>query len=687
MPPDRVVLAPRIHQDVHGRQCRPWHAANRSFAQSSIDRRDEPLGTRQQITAPSVRRWCFLAALLAAAACAALGPTLANDFISYDDVLYITGNRDLQQGLSRAGLRWAWTAQVASWHPITWMSLLLDEETYGLNPAGYHLSSVLWHVGSTLLLFAALSRMTGQARLSAVVAALFAVHPLNVEPVAWATERKGVLSTFFWILAMWCYARYAERPRIAALVPVTACMALGLLSKPMPVTLPAALLLLDFWPLGRVTSSSLTCTGERPRGPSASSARSGGRSFIGLVAEKSPLFVLSAIFCAVAFVVEHEGGSLRPMEGLSFAHRLENAALSYLRYLGKLFWPQGLAIVYPYPPDATLAWAGPLAGLVLIVASAVVLWLAGRHPYLPVGWFWFLGTLVPVIGLIPISHHSMADRYAYVPEIGIFLMAVWGLAEVAASRGVPRAVPVGAALIAIGVLIAVTVQQVAYWHDSRVLWEHALDVTSGNYVAHASLGTVYDARGDSEAARAHYREAVEINPANPVAQHDLAGALAKQGRWSEAIHHYQIALSLEPDSARTHANLGITLMQVGRLEEAVAQLRTALQIEPEFAFAHNNLGLALALAGERSAALEQLSEAARLDGRYASGLGYLATGRALLDQGKSAEAVSYLEEAVRRNPSLGPAYRALGLALERQGRKQEASRAFRRAAELGQGTR
>lgn len=436
-----------------------------------------------------------LGAALALLTVLAFLPSLANGFVLLDDPLYVTGNPRVREGITQDGLAWALTANVANnWHPLTVLSHMLDVEIFGLPPAGHHLTSLLLHLASVLLLFEALRRMTGSAFRSALVAALFAVHPTRVESVAWVAERKDVLSGVFWMLALLAYAAWVRRPSVGRYLLVALAMALGLASKPMLVTLPCVLLLLDLWPLGR-------------------------RRLGSLVFEKLPLFALSAT--SSVMTLRYQATSLAPLEALPWDLRLSNAVVSYAAYLGKAFLPRDLAVFYPFPMEIP-AWKVAASAVLLALLTGLAAWKARRSPWLLVGWLWFLGTLVPVIGLVQVGRQAMADRYTYLPFIGLFLAVVWGVAELAERRrDVLRAVLTVSSVLAVLALAVMTRAQTRRWTDSVTLFQHALAVTEDNYLAHLGLAKALASQGDREGAAAQYRAALAIRPGLVQARREL----------------------------------------------------------------------------------------------------------------------------------------------------------------------
>jgi protein O-mannosyl-transferase len=595
--------------------------------------------------------------LLVGAVLAAYASLLDADFVNYDDQAYVTENRHVSAGLRPEGVVWAFTAfEAGNWHPLTWLSHMADCQAFGLAPRGHHATSLALHALASVLAFLALRRLTGAAGPSALVAGLFALHPLNVESVAWVSERKNVLSTVFWFAALWAYAGYARRPSRAGYAGVALLLALGLLAKPMVVTLPCVLLLLDVWPLRRVDLGS-------PDAPARLRA-------LGL--EKLPLLGLSLGSSLLTVAAQRAGGAVTSLEAIPLSARLTNALASYVAYLGKAFWPSKLAVFYPHPGAALTPVRVTLAALVLLAVSVLVASQARRRGYLLVGWLWYLGTLVPVIGLVQVGSQAMADRYAYVPLVGIFVMLAFGGAELAAGRGLPLLV-LGCCgwLAGLGFL---TARQARLWHDSRRLFQHALQVTRGNYVAETNLGLVYAKELRWQEAVASFRRALAIRPSHAEARANLGVALAKTGHVGEAIPQLERALRLDPSSALTHANLGLALR--GHDEaRALEHMRRAVELKPDFADARMNLGAALLDAGQTAEARQALEAAQALEPRSAPARFRL--GSILLEHGRPAEAASHFEAALALDPGLVDARNSLGVARLRQGRPDQAIPLFR----------
>jgi len=649
-------------------------------------------------------RW-LLAVLLVLVTLAVYWPATRGGFIAYDDNLLVTENPQVQKGLTLEGMELAWFNPVnCLWHPLTVMSHMLDCQLFGLNPWGHHLTSVLLHGLNAGLVFALLQQMTGATWRSLLVAALFAVHPLRVESVAWVAERRGLLSGFFGLLALMAYARYAQRrmqnaecrmqnpaaPNLQHVSRFTfhartfyllslGFFACGLMSKPTLLTWPFVMLLLDYWPLRRMQNeecrmqnAEASDTDHAPRNTFHVSRFTfhsrQSQSFFPLLVEKIPFFVLVALSSVVTFVVQMRTGALVSMEILPAGARVGNALISYCHYLGKLFWPVDLAVLYTHPILAavTLTYPNPahvplgpvvLAGGLFLGLSALVCAWPRRHPYLLVGWLWYCGVLVPVIQVIQTGTHGMADRYTYLPSLGVMILAVWGVYELMrgkAAGGVEReerreerqerqereereergsvghalarstlhasrstlillSVAGGAAIV---LCVALTRQQIGYWRDSETLFRHLLEVTKNNYAGHVNLGTVYSRRGQLDEAIREYRESLRLNPYYGLTHYNLGNALLQKGEVDEAIQHYQLSILLLPMYVDSYNNLGLALRKKGRVDEAIRQFQQAARLKPDDADIHYNLGAALAQRGQMDEAIRQFQEALRLQPDY-----------------------------------------------------------------------
>jgi hypothetical protein len=535
-----------------------------------------------------------------------------HEFLNFDDNEYVTANDQVQKGFTKEGISWAFTTGHASnWHPLTWLSHMLDVELFGLDPKGHHLMNVFFHLVNTLLLFFVLRDVTNGVWESGFVAALFALHPVHVESVAWVAERKDVLSTMFWVLTMWAYLRYARNRTLGRYLLVCLTLSLGLMAKPMLVTLPFVFLLLDFWPLRRLRfweSEEKVRTGVRGRLKS----KEWKRTLFHLVREKIPFLLIVAASSVITVVAQKRAGAVMPFEKLTIDVRVANALISYLRYLENLFWPSDLAVFYPHPKTGFDVPALIGAVLVLVSVTVIVLKLARRHPYLVVGWFWFLGTLVPVIGLIQVGSQSMADRYTYVPFVGLFMMIAWGVSGVLPAFRLRTTMLFVAAGISLAACSVVTWKQLTYWRNSVTLWEHSLAATPNNATAQFNLGLALDLAGRGSEGIPHYLEALSMRPRDADAHNNLGNIYHAQGKFPEAVAHYSAALEIHPNDADIHYNLGVALEAQGKVSEAVTHYTESLKLNPRHWLAHYNLGTVYASQGKMTEAVAHLSEASRL---------------------------------------------------------------------------
>jgi tetratricopeptide (TPR) repeat protein len=595
-------------------------------------------------------------------------PVLNSEFINLDDNLYVTDNLMVQRGLTLENVIWAFTnTSTGFWHPFTWLSHMLDCQLFGLNPGPHHLTSLLFHLANTLLLFWVLSRMTGRPWASTFIAALFALHPLHVESVAWVSERKDVLSTFFWFLTLGTYLRYVEQPGIHRYLLVLFSFTLGLMSKAMLVTLPFVLLLLDYWPLGRFLFKQ---NSGGPLLPRPGVAPNQGLSPLRLIQEKTPLWILSGAWCVLTFFAEKSLGALGGLESIPLGIRIANAISSYGFYLGKTIWPRNLAVFYPYPELIPL-WPAILSGLFLIVLSFIVIRYAFSNPYLFVGWFWYLGTLVPVIGLVPVGSHAMADRFTYIPLVGPFIMIAMGGSDFLMGwrhRKITLAVSAGLALSFFSVA---TRQQVALWQKSITLFEHTVSITSNNYFGHNNLGVALAQQGKIQEAIVHYTRALQINPNFTDAHNNLGNFLARQGKIQEAAAHYTQALRSNPHSWQAYFNLAVLQAQQGKIQEAIVSYSRALEIDPDFAEAHYNLGILLTQQGNNQEAIAHYTQTLRIKRDYAEA--HINLAQLLERQGKIHAAITHYRQGLRINPDYALAHYNLANLLTSQGKFQEAA--------------
>jgi tetratricopeptide (TPR) repeat protein len=654
----------------------------------------------------------LLCLLLALVTFAVYVPALRNDFVNYDDADYVTANSHVQSGLKWENVQWAFTTGHASnWHPITWLSHMLDCQLFGQQAAMHHLVSVLFHIANTILVFLLFKVMTRALWRSAIIAALFALHPLHVESVAWASERKDVLSAFFFFLTLIAYSlRFRARithyasPDTPHAPPLThhafyyllalILFAFGLMSKPMLVTVPFVLLLVDYWPLQRFQLATFNL--QRA-------------TVLRLILEKIPFFALCVASSVITFIVQRKGGAVST--SISFGARVANAIVSYVHYVLDMFWPNHLSVLYPHP-GSWPALQIVACTLFLIAVTVAVLFSVRKHPYLPVGWFWFLGMLVPAIGFIQVGIQCRADRYTYLPLIGLFVMITWGVADLLlhfseketeessvqvssrAGAGVRRnntlASPrlsepslvfaSGLCLFCFAACAVVTSRQISYWRNSESLFRRAVQVTQKNYLAYNNLGFYLSNRGEAAEAMENYRKSLAINPNYEDAHNNLGYAYAGKKKYPEAIAEYEAALRIRPNHPEVHNNLGNALGDLGRVDEAIAHYRITLQQKPDHADAHNNLGVALAMKGQFDEAIEHFHAAMRYKPNDASAHSNL--GNTYGMQGKFDLAIPEYTEAIRLNPKDSQAHNNLAITLFRQGKVDEAISHYRAALDL-----
>ena len=523
------------------------------------------------------------------------------EFISFDDPEYITENQQVMTGLTWESIKWAFTTNaVANWHPLTWMSHMLDVSLFGMNPGAHHVGNVVLHALNTVLLFGFMARASGCAGRSAIVAALFAVHPLHVESVAWISERKDVLSTFFMLLTLWAYLAYTKRPNGWRYLVVFVLLAMGLMSKPMLVTLPFVLLLMDAWPLNRLSL--------KPFDRAAA---------IQLIREKLPLFGLVAVSGVITFLVQQDYGAMSSVDKVPLTLRLANALTSYIEYVINMFVPTRLAVLYPLAPSIPI-WK-PLGSAALISAVTVLaIKSRAKLPYVSVGWFWFLGTLVPVIGIVQVGSQAMADRYTYIPLIGLFIIVVWGCYDLLGHHAAKKAPLVASALLVIAGLTSVSWMQARYWQNSTTLWTRTLEVTENNHRAHNKLAIQLADSGQSEKAIAHYKMAIKIQPGFARAHNNLGNVIAAAGHPKEALQHFENALAAKPDYAMAFNGIGSALDDLGRTNEAIASYENAVKIDPTLSAVHNNLAAAYYKQGKLDQAVEKSRLALELEPQNAS---------------------------------------------------------------------
>jgi Flp pilus assembly protein TadD len=567
------------------------------------------------------------------------------DFVNYDDSDYVYENLHVLNGLTPDGIIWAFTTGcTANWHPITWLSLMLDCQLFGTNPGWMHLMNLILHLVNTLLLFAVLKKMTGSLWPSAFVAAAFALHPMHVESVAWIAERKDVLSTLFWLLTMVAYLAYVRRHGTFRYALTLMLFVLGLMAKPMLVTLPFVLLLLDYWPLKRFSIADCQLPIEKSPKSKIQNLKF-AQSFWRLVIEKIPFLALAAVSSVITFFVQHGGDAVADIDLFPLQSRVANAFLSYTKYIGKMFWPQNLSVFYPFGTDKFLLWQITLCVLLLLGISFLVLRFGRTRRYLPLGWFWFLGTLVPVIGLVQVGGQSLADRYSYIPYIGLFIMIAWGLPELL-SKWPQRKNALGLSMVIVLTTLGICAhRQVSYWNNSTALFSHAIEVTQNNDVAHNNLGVTYGKLGRYQDAVEACKQAIRIKPDYAEAHCNLGVAYGKLGRYQDAIESYQQAIRIKPDyAADAYYNLGVVYSKFGRHQDAIESFKQAIKINPDDDEAHFNLGVTYYKLGRYQDAIESYKQAIRIKPDYAGahynlGVAYLKTG----DKGSALEEYKILK--------------------------------------------
>lgn len=591
-----------------------------------------------------------------------------HEFINFDDGLYVTQNPHVQSGITLESIKWAFTTgHAANWHPITWLSHMMDYKLYGLDPMGHHWTNLQIHIVNSILLFLVFKMMTGALWQSSFVAALFALHPLHVESVAWVAERKDVLSTFFWILSMWAYVRYARHPGKKRYALLTLLFILGLMTKPMLVTLPFVLLLLDFWPLSRFQPMT--------KGYYNVSYK----TIAGLVWEKLPLFTFSAVSCIITFFVQKHGGAIKSLEAVPLDLRLANALFAYVGYIGKTIWPQKLALIYPYP-SISVFWQIIFSLPVLICISALVIKLARDFPYLVTGWLWYLGTLVPVIGLVQVGNQSMADRYTYVSLIGIFIIVSWGMKDIFCRKQNRKTLLALLAGLSITSFMICAWFQTRYWQNSTLLLKQTINVTSNNSMAHYIFGLALDQQGKLDEAVLQYKNALNIKPNFSKAHNALGAAILRDGKLKEAIYHFNEAVNIYPDYADAHNNLATALITKGKFEEAVFHYKEALRIDPENETAHKNLGNLFLNQGCTDKALEHYGKALVINPEDFDA--HFKIGRIMAKQGNAKQALIHFAEVIKISPGYAPAYNEIGIILARKGKFQNSNDFFLKAIQL-----
>jgi len=522
------------------------------------------------------------------------------DFVNYDDHLYVRDNPDLEAGLSLPGLRWAFSSpDGANWIPLSLVTYLVDYEIGGRNPQVYHVTSLIFHMANVVLLYWVLQRMSGAVWPSAFVAALFAVHPLRVESVAWVAERKDLISGLFWMLTILAYVRYRERPGAGRYLVVCLGLAAGLMAKAMVVTLPCVLLLLDYWPLGRLNGEPCTYRALAAR-------------WWPLLREKLPLFALSAVVAVMTAIMQQHAGAVGSLENCPIGVRMGNACLAYVAYIGKMFWPTRLAVLYPHPGRALPMTQVAGSAMLLVAISLGSFWLRRRYPHMIVGWLWYVGTLVPMIGIVQVGEQAMADRYTYLPIVGLFIVLAWTVPALLTHWNHQRRALAVCACAVLVALVGVTRRQATYWRDSVTLWEHALSVTRNNFRAQNTLGSALLEEDRYAEAAPHFAQALRFRPDDAEAHYALGHCLLNLGQTAQAAEHFAEVLRLDPAHVNAHVDWGVVSGGQGDIDEAIAHLRRALELEPDNADAHYNLGAAFALLGKRDEAAEHFSAVLRI---------------------------------------------------------------------------
>lgn len=591
-----------------------------------------------------MQRSLWISGCLLLVVLAVFGRTLGYGFVNFDDEKYVVENPHVAKGLTAESVAWAFTSREASnWHPLTWLSHLLDYQIHELSARGHHLTSVLLHAATAMVLFLVLQRMTGDCWPSAFVAFVFAVHPLRAESVAWIAERKDVLSGLFFILTLTAYLGYVRHPSsLVRYLTVVGLFALGLMAKPMLVTLPFVLLLLDYWPLDRI------------------------RDWRRAIVEKIPLVVLSAVSCAVTLWAQHE--AIAGSEQATFVDRAGNAVVSYVVYLRQFFWPRDLAVLYPHPGADLAAWKIAAAAILLAAITVGVVLFRRRAPFLLVGWLWYIGMLTPVVGLIQVGRQAMADRYTYLPQIGLCIALAWTAKQAVGQSVLRRCACDVAAAIVLPLLALAGAQQTAYWQNSETLWTHTLACTERNAVAHYNYGVALAASSRIDEAMEQYRKAIDIRPDYAEARYNLGVLLNREGRVDEAMEQYRKVLELTPESSDAHLNLGVALASRGQDDEAIRHYREALRIMPGSADAHNNLANALVRRNSLDEATSHYERALEIDPNYVAAHCNLAG--LLVNRGAFAAAILHYQRVLKIDPDHEGARRGLETAMQQLGQSR-----------------
>jgi protein O-mannosyl-transferase len=630
---------------------------------------------------PKQRSYLIICIALAAVVVGIYWPVHNHEFLNYDDPSYVTNNPAVKGGISWEGIRWAFTEFYSfNWHPLTWLSLMLDCQIFGIKAGPIHVVNVLFHIANTILLFLVLARMTKGVWQSAFVAGLFALHPLHVESVAWVAERKDVLSALFWLLTMLAYVRYAERPSVYRYIVTIVLFVLGLMAKPMLVTLPFVLLLLDYWPLERISNSKVSIKNS--------------------LIEKVPFVFLSAVSCVITYIAQQKGGAVG---AIPFNERIANAIYSYFVYIGKLFWPTELAVLYPYPENTISVSTGFICVAVLILITVFCVFYGRRHKYLPVGWLWYLGTLVPTIGIIQVGSQAMADRYTYIPLIGLFVIVAFATADMLKNVPAKKYILAPAAILILVFCALASFKQLGYWKDNIRLYERTLAITKNNAIIYYNYATALSSLGQKEKACQYFAEAVRLRPDIQDIHNNYGIALEALGKTEEAFEQYQIAMKINPRSDIARYNQGWILLQQGHFDEAIEQFRIYLgekadilsngvteqttarfkQIfmsKPDTVEILSHMGLCFAQKQDADTAVKYYRQALMLDPNHIST--HRRLGLTLYSMGKTDEAIEQCRIVAAAEPNDAKTYNNIGIMLQSEGKIDEAIDCFQKALEI-----
>jgi len=642
----------------------------------------------------SIKKHLLIISLLTVSTFMAFWQVTHSDFINFDDPQYVTENRHVQDGLTIDGIEWAFTTGHASnWHPLTWISHMVDVQLFGLQPAWHHLTNLLFHLANTVLLFFLLHRMTKALWQSAFVAALFALHPLHVESVAWVAERKDVLSTFFLMLTIGTYVSYTERPGIMGYLGLLCFYALGLMAKPMLVTLPFALFLLDYWPLKRLEQKKppqkilKPLSRNKKKGKNTASpakvqvqtALSQWSLIRPLLIEKIPLFALALLSSIITYLVQQQGGAMETFETLPLGSRMANAFVSYITYMAKTLWPTNLAVFYPHPGGWPL-WKVLGSVIVLVGLTALAVRGARKRPYAALGWFWYIGTLAPVIGLIQVGMQAMADRYTYIPLIGFFIIVAWGVPELFKKWRFRKEALIVLPVLCILCLILLTWRQVGYWRNSVTLFDHVLKVTHRNATAYYCRGNIYAGLGNPRQAIEDYDRAIELNPKYAKAYNNRGVAYGNLGNPRQTIEDYNRAIELNSKFAEAYNNRGVAYRNLGNPRQAIEDYNRAIELNPKYAEAYYNRGIAYGNLGNPRQAIEDYNRAIELNPKYAEA--YNNRGNAYGNLGNPRQAIEDYNRAIELNSKYAEAYNNRGVAHGNLGNPRQAIEDYNRAIEL-----